>query len=154
MPDVKKATGSGTSASISTDGGTSFKTIGSLTKASPPNMTRGTVDVTDLNSYENNNQLKEFLTDFIEAEELGIEGFVLSTDEGVSAMDTAFYAGTDVQLKIVLPSALGKTMLVKGLLTAYKPIGDITSDSGISYSASIKPTSKPTLSATVAGSGG
>lgn len=144
----KKSTGSGTKASISTDGGTSYKDFASITKISPPGMTRGTVDVTDLNSYENNDQMKEFLTDFIEGEDMSIEGYVKSTDEGRDAAETAFYAGTAVFIKIILPAAIGKTMTVNGVITSYKPIGDIDSSTGIAFSMSLKPTAKPTLAAT------
>ena len=76
-----KATGSGCKASISTDGQT-YKEFASITKLGPPNMSRGTVDVTDMNSYVNNDQMKEFLPDFIEAEEMSIEGFHKKTDAG------------------------------------------------------------------------
>ena len=58
----------------STDGQT-YKQFASVTKLGPPNMSRGTVDVTDMNSFETNNQMKEYLTDFIEAEEMSIEGY-------------------------------------------------------------------------------
>ena len=146
MSTPEKATGSGTKASISTDG-TTYKDFASITKIGPPSMTRGTVDVTDLNSYENNDQMKEFLTDFIEAEEMTIEGFAKKTDEGRDAAETAFYSGTIVHIKIVLPAAIGKTMTVKGLLTSYRPIGDISSDAGIAFSMGIKPVAKPTLTA-------
>lgn len=143
----KKATGSGTKASISTDG-QSYKQFASVTKLGPPNMSRGTVDVTDMNSFENNDQMKEYLTDFIEAEEMTIEGYVKSTDEGREIAETAFYAGTEVYIKIDLPAAIGKSMVVVGLMTAYRPIGDISADAGIAYSMSIKPNKKPTLTAT------
>lgn len=143
----KKATGSGTKASISTDGQT-YKQFASVTKLGPPNMSRGTVDVTDMNSFEDNNQMKEYLTDFIEAEEMTIEGYVKSTDEGREMAETAFYAGTEVHIKIDLPAAIGKSMVVVGLMTAYRPIGDISTDAGIAYSMSIKPNKKPTLTAT------
>lgn len=144
----KKSTGSGTTASISTDGGSQYKEFASITSLGPPNMTRGTVDVTDMNSFSNNDQMKEFLVDFIEADEMTIEGFVVGTDEGRDAAETAFYNGSEVSIKIVLPTAIGKTMTVTGLLTAWRPIGDISTDSGIAFSLSIKPTKKPTLAAT------
>lgn len=144
----KKSTGSGTKASISTDGGASYKEFASITKISPPGMTRGTVDVTDLNSYENNDQMKEFLTDFIEGEDMSIEGYAKSTDEGRDAAETAFYAGIAVFIKIILPAAIGKTMIVIGVITSYKPIGDIDPSTGIAFSMSLKPTAKPTLAAT------
>lgn len=142
-----KATGSGVTASISTDG-TTFKTFASVTKLTPPNMTRGTVDVTDLNSFANNDQMKEFLGDFIEADEATVEGFFLGTDEGRTAFETAFYAGTAVTLKIVLPTAIGKTLTIVGVPTSYQPIGEIDSGTGIAFSCGIKPTQKPTLAAT------
>ncbi len=142
-----KATGSGTTAGIGTDG-TTFKTFASVTSLGPPNMTRATVDVTDMNSYQNNNQMKEFLTDFIEAEEMTIEGFVVGSDEGRDAAETAFYAGDPVYIQIVLPTAIGKTMVIHGLLTAYRPIGDISTSDGIKFSLSIKPDKKPELKAT------
>lgn len=140
----KKATGSGTKASISTDG-TTFKNFASITKIGPPNMSRGTVDVTDLNSFENNDQMKEFLPDFIEAEDVSIEGFHKTTDEGREAAEAAFYNASVVTLKIILPAAIGKTMTVVGYITAYRPIGDIGSDAGLAFSMSIKPIKKPTM---------
>lgn len=142
-----KATGSGCKASISTDGQT-YKDFASITKLGPPNMSRGTVDVTDMNSYENNGQMKEFLPDFIEAEEMSIEGYVKQTDEGRDAAEAAFYAGTLVHIKITLPAAIGKTMTVQGYIVGYRPIGDISTDAGIAFTMSIKPVAKPALAAT------
>lgn len=147
MSTPDKATGSGTKASISTDG-TTFKEFASITKIGPPGMSRGTVDVTDMNSYANNDQMKEFLTDFIEGDEMSIEGFVKKTDDGRDLAEDAFYAGTQVRVKIDLPAAIGKSMTVVGLMTAYRPIGDISTDAGIPFSMGIKPTKKPTLAAT------
>ena len=139
-----KATGSGCKASISTDG-TTYKNFASITKLGPPNMSRGTVDVTDMNSYENNDQMKEFLPDFIEAEEMSIEGYVKNNDEGRDAAEAAFYGGTLVFIKITLPKVIGKTMTVKGYIVGYRPIGDISTDAGIAFTMSIKPIAKPAL---------
>ena len=145
IPD--KATGSGTKAFISTDG-TAFQQFASVTKLGGPSLSRGTVDVTDMNSYESNNQFKEFLVDFIEADEIPIEGFVKQTDQGRTAAETAFYAGSTVYIKLQLPAAIGQTMLITGIMTKYQPIGDISTSEGIAYAISVKPTAKPTLSAT------
>lgn len=147
MPTPSKATGSGTKAFISTDG-TAFQEFASVTKLGGPSMSRGTVDVTDMNSFTNNNQFKEFLNDFIEADEIPIEGFVLQTDVGRTAAETAFYAGSTVYIKLQLPAAIGQTMLITGIMTKYQPIGDISTDAGIAFAISVKPTAKPTLSAT------
>lgn len=149
MADIKKATGSGTTAAISTDG-TTFKTFASVTNLAPPNMTRGTVDVTDMNSYSNNDQFKEYLGDFIEGDEMNIEGFFISGDEGREAAETAFYSGGEVQIRIVLPAVLGKTMTVTGIITTYRPIGDINTSDGIKFSIAVKPTRKPVMSAATA----
>ena len=144
MASPEKATGSGTKASISLDG-QEYKPFASITKLAPPSMSRGTVDVTDMNSYENNDQMKEFLPDFIEADEMGIEGFHKTGDEGREAAEAAFYNATEVTVKIILPAAIGKTMTVVGHITAYRPVGDIGSDAGIAFSMSIKPSKKPAL---------
>lgn len=146
--NLKKSTGSGTTAEISTDGGTTYKKFASVTKLSPPNMSRATVEVTDMNSFETNDQMKEFLTDFIEADEMSVEGYVLTADDGRDAAETAFYSGAEVKIKIVLPKAIGKTMTVTGLITAYQPIGDISTSDGLAFSMSIKPTKKPELAVT------
>ena len=142
-----KATGSGTKAYISTDGST-YNEFASVTKLGGPSMSRGTVDVTDMNSFSDNDQFKEFLVDFIEADEIPIEGFVKGTDAGRSAAETAFYAGTMVYIKIVLPTTIGKTMICQGIITKYQPIGDISTDAGIAYAISVKPIAKPTLGTT------
>lgn len=144
-----KATGSGAKAAISTDG-TTYKDFASITKLGPPNMSRGTVDVSDMNSYETNNQMKEFLPDFIEAEEMSIEGYVKKTDEGRDVAEEAFYAGTEVSIRIILPAAIGKTMTIRGYIVGYRPIGDISTDAGIAFSMSIKPIAKPVLADTSA----
>lgn len=144
MSIPEKATGSGAKAKISSDGET-YKEFASVTKISPPSMSRGTVDVTDLNSYENNDQMKEYLTDFIEAEEMSLEGFVKKTDDGRDVAEEAFYSGEEIYIQIILPAAIGKTMTVKGLMTSYRPIGDISTDAGIAFSMGLKPTAKPTL---------
>ena len=143
-PAGGKATGRGCKAAISTDGST-YKDFASITKLGPPNMSRGTVDVTDLNSFENNDQMKEVLPDFIEADEMTIEGFVKATDEGKDAAETAFYAGTEVYVKITLPAPINKAMIVQGYIVGYKPIGDITNDAGIAFSMNLKPNKKPKL---------
>lgn len=147
MANAKKSTGSGTKAFFSADG-SDFKEFASITKVSPPSMTRGTVEVTDMNSFENNDQFKEFLGDFIEADEMSIEGYYISDDEGRNALEAAFYAGDPCYIKIQMPPAIGKDMTVKGVLTKYQAFGEISTSAGIAFSTSIKPSSKPTLTAT------
>lgn len=143
----KKTTGSGTKAFFSADK-TDWKEFASISKISPPSMSRGTVEVTDMNSYENNNQFKEFLGDFIEAEEMSIEGYFVKDDEGREALEAAFYAGTNCYIKIQLPPAIGQDMIVGGVLTKYQAIGEISTSAGIPFTLSMKPNGKPEMSPT------
>lgn len=152
MPTPKKTTGSGTKAFFSADG-SKYALFASITKVSPPSMSRGTVEVTDMNSYEDNDQFKEYLGDFIEGDNVDIEGYFIKDDAGRNALEAAFYAGTECYIKIQLPPVIGQDMVVKGVLVTYRPIGEISTDAGIAFSASIKPTGKPTMSATPASEG-
>lgn len=144
MAKPKKTTGSGTKAFFSADG-SEYKLFASITKLSPPSMSRGTVEVTDMNSYEDNDQFKEYLGDFIEGDEMNVEGYYVKDDAARDALETAFYSGAECYIKIQLPPLIGMSMVVNGILTKYRPIGDISTDAGIGFSASIKPNSKPTL---------
>ena len=147
MEPPKKTTGSGVKAFFSTDG-QAWKLFASISKINPPSMSRGTIDVTDMNSYETNDQFKEFLGDFIEADEMGIEGFFVKSDEGRNALESAFYGGEECFVKIQLPPVIGQDMVVKGILTKYQPMGEISPSAGIAFSMSLKPNGKPTMSDT------
>lgn len=143
----KKTTGSGTKAFFSADG-KDYTLFASITKIGPPSMSRGTVEVTDMNSYSDNDQFKEYLGDFIEADEMNIEGYFVKGDDARDALESAFYSGEECYVKIQLPPVIGKSMIVKGIITKYQPIGDISTDSGIAFSTSIKPNSKPQMADT------
>lgn len=147
MATPKKTTGSGTKAFFSSDG-TAYKLFASITKLSPPSMSRGTVDVTDMNAYSDNDQFKEYLGDFIEADDVSIEGYFVKDDEARNALEAAFYSGDVCYIKIQLPPVIGKSMVVKGIITSYQPIGDISVDAGIGFKTSLKPIAKPTLEET------
>lgn len=153
MPTPRKTTGSGTKAFFSTDG-SKYDLFASITKVSPPSMSRGTVKVSDMNSYEDNDQFNEYLVDFIEGDNIDIEGYFIKDDAGRNALEAAFYEGTECYIKIQLPPVIGQDMVVKGVLVTYRPLGEISTDAGIAFSASIKPNGKPTMSATVASDGG
>lgn len=147
MATPKKTTGSGTKAFFSKDN-TDWKEFASISKIGPPSMSRGTVEVTDMNSYENNDQFKEFLGDFIEADEMTIEGYFVKGDVGRTALEEAFYGGEECYVKIQLPPVIGQDMIVKGILTKYQPMGEISTSAGIPFAMSMKPNGKPTLSDT------
>ena len=143
----KKTTGSGTKAFFSRDGQT-WKEFASISKIGPPTMSRGTIEVTDMNSYENNDQFKEFLSDFIEADDMNIEGFYIKGDPGREDLESCFYSGEECYVKIQLPPVIGQDMTVKGVLTKYQPMGEISPTSGIAFNMTMKPNGRPKMSDT------
>lgn len=143
MAIPKKGTGAGTKISFSTDG-SAYTQFASVSKITPPAFSRETQDVTDLNSFEENDQFKEHVGGFIEADEMSIDGFFVKSDAAREAAEAAFYSNEEVYLKITMPAFIGKTVTVKGIITKYQPFGELTPDGGVAFSLSIKPNSKPT----------
>lgn len=150
MAGPKKGTGSGTKFELSTDGST-FKKFMSVTKVSPPEYSRDTVDLTDNGSFENNNQMKESGTGFIDPGELQVDGFVHTEDEGLPAAEEAFFSGVEVKGKIISPPWLNKTITYSGIITKLKPIGDLDPENGVPYSMTMKLLGKPTVAKTEGG---
>lgn len=148
MATPKKTTGSGTKAFFSKDK-TTWKEFASVSKITPPSMSRGTVEVTDMNSYETNNQFKEYLGDFIEADEMTIEGYFVKDDAGRADLEECFYSGEECYVKIQLPPAIGQDMIVTGVLTKYQPMGEISTTAGIAFTMSMKPNGRAELTDTV-----
>ena len=147
----KKTTGSGTKAFFSKDKST-WDEFASVSRITPPSMSRGTVEVTDMNSYESNNQFKEYLGDFIEADEMTIEGYFVKDDTGRIALEEAFYSGEVCYVKIQLPPAIGQDMIVTGVLTRYQPMGEISTTAGIAFTMSMKPNGKAEMQPTASSS--
>ena len=141
MAVPKKTTGSGTKAFFSKDKST-WEEFASVSKITPPSMSRGTIEVTDMNSYEENNQFKEYLGDFIEADEMTLEGYFLKDDAGRAMLEDCFYSGEECYVKVQLPPAIGQDMIVTGVLTKYQPMGEISPTAGIAFTMSMKPTGK------------
>lgn len=147
MAIPEKTTGSGTKAFFSKDK-TTWKQFASVSKITPPSMSRGTIEVTDMNSYHDNNQFKEYLGDFIEADEMTIEGYFVKDDEGRSMLEECFYSGEECYVKVQLPPVIGKDMIVTGVLTKYQPMGEISTTAGIAFTMSMKPNGRAEMSDT------
>ena len=143
----KKTTGSGTKAFFSKDN-TNWKEFASVSKITPPSMSRGTIEVTDMNSYASNNQFKEYLGDFNEADEMTNEGYFVKDDAGRAHLEECFYSGEECYVKVQLPPAIGQDMIVKGVLTKYQPMGEISTTAGIAFTMSMKPNGKATMTDT------
>lgn len=149
MATPEKGTGNGTQVHVSVDGGNTFKKFGSVTKVSGLKLTREDIDVTDNDSYESNGQMKESSPGFITADDLNVEGFYKKTDDARTVIDTAFYDGSDVQLKIVSPKFMGKTFVYKGYINSWQEFGELSPETGVSYAMSLKVQGKRTETATV-----
>lgn len=149
MATPEKGTGNGTQVHISVDDGKTFKEFGSVTKVSAPKLTREDVDTTDNKSFENNGQMKESSPGFITADDLTVEGFYKNTDEARTVIDTAFYEGSDVQLKIVSPKFMGKTFVYKGYINSWQEFGELSPETGVSFAMSLKVQGKRVETATV-----
>lgn len=150
MAGPKKGTGSGTKFELSTDGST-FKKFMSVTKVTPPEYTRDTVDLTDNSSYDDNNQMKESGVGFIDPGELKVEGFVHTEDEGMALASTAFFDGIEVNGKVVSPAWMNKTLTYAGIITSLQPLGELDPENGVPYSMTMKITAKPVESKTTGG---
>ena len=72
MATPKKGTGSGTTFELSTDDGSTWTKILSVSKVTPPEYTRNTVDLTDNSSYDSNNQMNQISTGIIKGGELKV----------------------------------------------------------------------------------
>ena len=142
---MSKSPGFGTTAFISADG-TSYTKLGHVTKVNPPSMTRNMVDMSDMNSFDENDQMKEEMPGYIEGGDATVEGFYTENDAGMTIAKTAFYAGTDVHLKISLPARIGEDYVVQGYISSLQEVGDIDPENGIPYSLTVKTNKKPVKS--------
>ena len=110
------------------------------------------VDMVDVTTHQSADSYKEVQPGLIDAGEVSLEGFFDYTDtNGQAAMLTDLNSRTSRTGVITFPSAIGTTWTFTGYITKLK-IGDAPVDGMIPFSASIKPTGKPTL-ATAASTG-
>ena len=149
MAGPKKGVGSGTKVEISTDG-TQFVKLMSVTKVSLPEMTTDEADLTDQESYDTNDKVKESVPTFIDCGEIKLDGWVNTDDTGVSAAEKAFFDQSMLTCKVITPAWIGNTITYKGFIKSLQPIGDLDPENGVPYSVTIKVTSKPVTTKTEA----
>jgi len=133
--------------------GTAFtwnsQTVAKLTAINGIETTAEAVDVT---THQSADYYKEFIAGLLEAGDVALEGNFDATDaNGQIAMLTDMNARTARDCTITFPSSTGTVWSFNGIITSLK-IGDAPIDGLIPFSATIKPTGKPTL--TVATSAG
>lgn len=141
---MSKSPGFGTKAYFSTDGVDFTKKFSHVTKVTPPSMSRNMVDMSDMNSFDDNDQMKEEMPGYIEGGDATIEGFYKESDTAMEAAKAAFYAGIPVWIKIDLPDRISETYVVQGYISSLQEIGDIDPENGVPYSLTVKTNKKPT----------
>lgn len=131
--------------------GTTFKwnnvAVAGLNTINGIEITAETVDVT---SHDSPGAFKEFITGFLDAGEVSLEGFFDPEDTtGQQAMLTSALAREIKECVITFPASTGTTWTFNGLITAIK-IGDAPVDGAIPFSASIKPSGQPVFAVATA----
>lgn len=126
--------------------GTTFswnsQTVAKLTAINGIELTADMVDVT---THQSADGYKEQIPGLLDAGEVALEGLFEYTDTtGQQAMMTDFNSKTSRTGVITFPAATGASWSFTGYITKIK-IGDAPVDGAIPFSASIKPTGKPTF---------
>ena len=109
-------------------------------------------DMLDVTTHQSANFYKEFIPGLLDAGEVSLEGQFDYTDvNGQQAMLTDFNNRTSRTAVITFPASTGTTWTLTGYISKIK-VGDAPIDGKIPFTASIKPTGKPTFAvATSAG---
>lgn len=118
--------------------------IAELTSISGPSESMDTIDLT---SHDSANAFREFAAGLHDGGEISIEGsFIKGDTTGQIAMHTDFQAGSEKLWIIKMPGwASAPEFRGQGIVTAYAL--SYPFDDKISFSATIKVTGKPTLTA-------
>ena len=139
-------TSSGTKLKI---GSSTPKTVGHLTSISGISASSETIDVTALDSTGG---YREFLASFKDGGEVSISGFFDYEDEGQTTLMTAFNAETKDSYAIEFPESVGAKWTFSGVVSAIETGAE--TGNAVSFSATIKVSGKPVLSALSDDSGG
>ena len=123
------------------------ETVAGLNAINGIEITAETVDVT---THDSEGAFREFLTGFLDAGEVSLEGFFDPEDTtGQQAMLASSLAREIKQCIITFPASTGATWTFDGLITAIK-IGDAPVDNAIPFSATIKPSGQPVFATATA----
>lgn len=119
------------------------KNIGSLTSIGGIEVSKDTIDVTDLG---NSTGYKEFIGSFKDGGEVSCSGFMDGADEGQAEMYTQLESEDAVACSIVFPAKIGKTWTFDAVVTKFSTSADL--NDAIKFDATLKVSGKPTLAAT------
>lgn len=119
--------------SVGTTG--TFVVCQGVTRITPPKLTRGSVDITDMNGpdyYEDS-----ALAGPIRTGVMGFEANFLSTNTQQTIIKDCFESGQKVGWRIVLSGTSYNTFKGNGVVTGYS-MSDLTQDGKITYNFEIK----------------
>ena len=121
---------------------TSNDLIGDLTGISGPTMSAEDIDVT---SHDSTGAYREYVTSFLDAGEISLEGNLMSGG-GAEDMVDAFNDRAKQSFEILFPTTDGLSWKFDGYVTGVET--DAPYDDKASFSATVKVTGAPTLSTT------
>jgi len=121
---------------------TSTDLIGDLTGISGPTMSAEDIDVT---SHDSTGAYREYVTSFLDAGEISLEGNLMSGG-GAEDMVDAFNDRAKQSFEILFPTTDGLSWKFDGYVTGVET--DAPYDDKASFSATVKVTGAPTLSTT------
>ena len=116
--------------------------IGDLTGISGPTMSAEDIDVT---SHDSTGAYREYVTSFLDAGEISLEGNLMSGG-GAEDMVDAFNDRAKQSFEILFPTTDGLSWKFDGYVTGVET--DAPYDDKASFSATVKVTGAPTLSTT------
>lgn len=122
--------------------------VAHLSNIGGPNQSKESIDVTALDSTSG---YREFIDGFKDGGEVSLQGFFDYEDDGQNSVYAAFDTGGLEYFTIEFPARIGAKWTFSGVVTAF----EITSEVGnaIGFSATVKVSGKPVLSA-LSGNGG
>ena len=133
--------------SVGTSSGTTLKkgdlVVAHLSSISGISMSAETIDVTALDTTGG---YREYLASFKDGGEVPVSGFFDFEDEGQQALYAAFNDETTDTYSIVFPAAIGAQWTFQGVISSFETSAEV--GNAVSFSATIKVSGKPTLSAT------
>jgi len=107
-----------------------------------------TIDSRETTVHKTADRFKTFGAGLVEAGDIPIVGYFDHTDtNGQIAMVTDAQAGTERTYLVTLPSSTGATLTGTGFITEIST-GEMDTEGNIPFSATIKPTGKPTFAVT------
>jgi predicted secreted protein len=118
--------------------------IAELTNIGGVDISMDTIDVT---SHDSANAYREFIGGLVDAGEVPVEGNFYPGDAGQVALLTALNARTASAFVITFPASVGASWSFNALVTGFKA-ADAPVDGQLPFSANLKISGKPTLTAT------